>query len=47
LGDIEDVIGAFEANVGMTVEQMENIATFHRKLAELSRRVGRDVRQQG
>lgn len=43
LGTIEDVIDAFEANVGMTVEQLENIATLNTKLAELSRRVGRDL----
>lgn len=43
LGDIETVIDAFESNVGMTVEQLDNIATLNTKLAELYRRVGLDL----
>lgn len=44
LGDIEDVIDAFRANAEMRTEQLRNVAEFNTALAELSRRVGRDVR---
>ena len=43
LGGIEDVIDAFKANVGMTLEQFQNIATLNSRIAELSLRVGRDI----
>jgi len=44
LGDIEDVIDAFRANAEMRTEQLRNVAELNTALAELSRRVGRDVR---
>jgi len=43
LGSIDDVIDAFQSNVTMAVEQLRNIAELNTKLAELSRRVGRDI----
>lgn len=44
IGDIEDVISAFRANIEMRVEQLRNIAELNTAVAELSRRVGRDIR---
>ncbi|MDT8369172.1 MAG: TolC family protein [Longimicrobiales bacterium] len=43
LGNIEDVISAFESNVEMTVEQFSNIERLNAMLTELSRRIGRDL----
>jgi outer membrane protein TolC len=42
-GFIDDVISAFEKNVAMSVTQFRNLERFNSKLAELSRRVGRDI----
>jgi outer membrane protein TolC len=42
-GLIDDVISAFEKNVTMSVTQFRNLERFNSKLAELSRRVGRDI----
>lgn len=44
LGGIEDVIDAFKANVGMALAQFQNIATLNSRIAELSQRVGREIR---
>ncbi|GMR12941.1 MAG: TolC family protein [Gemmatimonadota bacterium] len=44
LGGIEEVIDAFKANVGMTLAQFKNIATLNSRIAELSQRVGREIR---
>lgn len=44
LGGIEDVIDAFKTNVEMTIEQLQNIAELNTRVAELSQRVGRDIR---
>lgn len=44
IGDIEDVIDAFRSNAEMEVEQLRNIAAFNIAVAELSRRVGRNLR---
>lgn len=43
LGSIDDVIKAFDANVGMTIEQLRNIAKFNTLVAELSQRTGREI----
>jgi len=43
LGDIADVIDAFQANVTMEADHLQRIAAFNTALAELSRRVGRDI----
>ncbi len=43
LGDIQDLIDAYQANVQMRTEQLSNIAALRLALAELNRRVGRDV----
>ncbi len=44
LGSIDDVIDAFKANIGMTLAQFQNIATLNSRIAELSQRVGREIR---
>ncbi|MFQ5536259.1 MAG: TolC family protein [Gemmatimonadota bacterium] len=43
LGEIGDVIDAFQANIAMQVEQLHNIANFNTALARLSRSTGRDI----
>ncbi len=47
IGQIKDVIDAFQANVQMETQQLQNIAAFNVALAELSQRVGRDVVPRG
>lgn len=44
LGSIDDVIDAFQTNVEMTIVQLQNIAELNTLIAELSQRVGRDIR---
>ena len=43
IGQIKDVIDAFQANVEMETLQLQNIAAFNVALAELAQRVGMDV----
>ena len=43
IGEIKDVIDAFQANVQMETLQLQNIATFNIAVAELSQRVGIDL----
>lgn len=47
IGEIGDVIDAFQANVQMEVEHLQNIAEFNTAMAELSARVGRDLVRRG
>ena len=47
IGEIKDVIDAFQANVSMETEQLQNIAAFNEAVAEINRRVGRDVTSGG
>lgn len=44
IGEIKDVIDAFQANVAMQTQQLRNIADFNTAIAEISRRVGSDIR---
>jgi len=43
IGEINDVIDAFQANVSMEIEQLRNIAAFNEAVAEIDRRVGRSA----
>jgi hypothetical protein len=43
IGQINDVIDAFQANVEMRTLQLQNIAAFNVAVAELSQRVGVDL----
>jgi outer membrane protein TolC len=43
IGEIKDVIDAFQGNVEMQTVQLRNIAAFNVAVAELSQRVGTDV----
>jgi cobalt-zinc-cadmium efflux system outer membrane protein len=47
IGEINDVIDAFQANVQMETEQLRNVAEFNTAVAELSARVGRDLMETG
>ena len=47
IGEIKDVIEAFQANVQMNTEQLRNIAEFNMAIAEMSRRVGEEVAPAG
>jgi outer membrane protein TolC len=46
VSEIKDVIDAFQANVQMETLQLRNIADFNQAVAELNRRVGRDVNEE-
>ncbi len=47
IGQINDLIDAFQANVQMETQQLQNIAEFNEAVAEINRRVGRDVTSGG